>query len=325
MSVVILRENMRLQTQTQEDKELRQALENMHYKACTPADLAFLRTRVSSEAPGHLSVNQKEFRHISIITTSNVHKDEINRLGSLRFAKETRQNLVDFFSEDTIGSWDERAKKERGKQTIQRTDCKISVISDKVQEVLWHQPHSANSKNIPGKLSLCIGMPVMIRSNMATELCITKGQEGVVHGWQASVGSRNQRVLDTLFVRLLNPPQTVQFDNLPENVVPLTRSSVAITCSLPDDSSINITGKQVKVLSNFSMTDYGSQGKTRPYNVTELNNCCTHQSYYTVLSRSASASGTIILQGFNAKKIMGGASGALCQEFRELELLDEIS
>jgi hypothetical protein len=42
------------------------------------------------------------------------------------------------------------------------------------------------------------------------------------------------------------------------------------------------------------------------------------------LSRSSSAAGTIIIQGFDAKKITGGCSGALRQEFRELELLDEI-
>ncbi|KAF8875567.1 hypothetical protein BD779DRAFT_1450055 [Infundibulicybe gibba] len=73
------------------------------------------------------------------------------------------------------------------------------------------------------------------------------------------------------------------------------------------------------------MTDYASQGKTRTHNVVDLNNCYLHQSYYTALSRSASAAGTIILQGFDAKKITGGASGALRQEFRELEFLDEIT
>jgi hypothetical protein len=43
------------------------------------------------------------------------------------------------------------------------------------------------------------------------------------------------------------------------------------------------------------------------------------------LSRSATAAGTIILQGFDTKKITGKASGALRQEFRDLELLDEIT
>ena len=37
------------------------------------------------------------------------------------------------------------------------------------------------------------------------------------------------------------------------------------------------------------------------------------------------AEGTIIVQGFDPKIITGGASGYLRQEFRELELLDEIT
>src|SRR5882762_10076309 len=53
---------------------------------------------------------------------------------------------------------------------------------------------------------------------------------------------------------------------------------------------------QVWVLLNFSMTDYTSQGKTRPKNPVDLSNCRSHQSYYTCLSRSATASGTVIVQ-----------------------------
>jgi len=37
-------------------------------------------------------------------------------------------------------------------------------------------------------LSLCIGMPVIIRNNDTTELCIIKGQEGHVVGWPAGRG-----------------------------------------------------------------------------------------------------------------------------------------
>ncbi|KAF8583797.1 hypothetical protein K439DRAFT_1239747, partial [Ramaria rubella] len=62
-----------------------------------------------------------------------------------------------------------------------------------------------------------------------------------------------------------------------------------------------------------------------PDNVVDLGGCLTHHSYYTSLSRSASASGTVILQNFEPNKIMGGASGWLRQEFRELEILDEIT
>ena len=43
------------------------------------------------------------------------------------------------------------------------------------------------------------------------------------------------------------------------------------------------------------------------------------------LSRSSTAEGTIIIQGFNPNKITCGAPGYLRQEFRELELIDEIT
>ncbi len=77
------------------------------------------------------------------------------------------------------------------------------------------------------------------------------------------------------------------------------------------------------------MTDYCSQGRTRPFNVMHLNNCKTHQSYYTCLSRSATHEGTLILSGIDSSKITSNGnkvlSGNLRQEFRELELLDDIS
>ena len=48
-------------------------------------------------------------------------------------------------------------------------------------------------------------------------------------------------------------------------------------------------------------------------------------AYYTALSRGSSAAKTAIIQGFDEKKITGGASGYLRQEFRELEMLDEVT
>ncbi|KAH7908098.1 hypothetical protein BJ138DRAFT_1013461, partial [Hygrophoropsis aurantiaca] len=168
-------------------------------------------------------------------------------------------------------------------------------------------------------------MPVLIRNNDATELCITKGQEARVVGWQSSVGNLGQDVLETLFVELCSPPSAVKIDGLPPNVVPISKTSHTITVTLNDDSEARIVREQVNVLPNFSITDYASQGKTRPINVVDLQHSSNHQSYYTCLSRSASAEGTAILQSFDPRKITGGASGWLRQEFRCLELLDEIS
>jgi hypothetical protein len=70
------------------------------------------------------------------------------------------------------------------------------------------------------------------------------------------------------------------------------------------------------------MTDYASQGKSRPKNPVHLSSCHSHMSYYTCLSRSTSAAGTIIIQGFDPSVI---TRGYLRQEFREHEILDDIT
>ena len=95
---------MRQCTQSANNAKFRTALSNMRYKACTPADIAFLKSQISSMLPGRPNVNEKQFRDVSIITNLNSQKDEINRLGTQRFAAETNQELHDFFSIDTIPS-----------------------------------------------------------------------------------------------------------------------------------------------------------------------------------------------------------------------------
>ncbi len=325
-TVVILRQNMRQNTQSVDDAKMRTALANMRYKMCTVADIGFLRTRIcniSNKSPDILSAS---FRNVSIITGLNVHKDEFNRIGSIRFAAETGQELTDFYSDDTISDAPTSTARNNKQSTVNR-------LSGRMQRILWEARPSDNNKHISGKLSLCKGLPVMIRLNSATELCITKGQEGTVHSWVEGVGNKGQRVLETLFVRISNPPRNVTIAELPENVVPLIRTSSAITCSLPDDSNLSINRSQVEVIPNFAMTDYCSQGKTQPKNPVDLTNCRSHQSYYTALSRSATAEGTLLLPDFtdprlpalNPRKIQGGCSGHLRQEFRELELLDYIT
>ncbi|KAF8902342.1 hypothetical protein CPB84DRAFT_1678858 [Gymnopilus junonius] len=308
---------MRQRVQSDDDAKLRKALENMRYKACTSEDISFLRTLVTNSSRKNHSVCNNVFRNEAIITARNLHKDEINRVGAIRFAQETGQNLVDFCAEDVPFTGTSDDSKHGAKR--------VSVISDDMRKGLWSMPPSTTDKNIAGKLSLCVGMPIMIRTNYATELCMTRGQEGFVYGWQAKRGSTDQLMLDTLFVELKNPPTTVHFEGLPENVVPIVPTKNAITAALPNDDVLYINRTQVEVLINFAMTDFVSQGKTRLYNPIDLNNLFNHHAYYTALSRSSSASGTIILQGFDGRKVQGGCSGALRQEFQELEMLDEIT
>ena len=325
-TVVILRENMRQVSQTAEDAALRTALVNMRYGKCTPGDIHFLRTRQAGTRPGQPNVAAKEFRNVAIICGRHTQKDQINLLGSERFAKDTGQKLTNFFSVDKWGKEIDPADKLKwGKSKAgPKTTHKSNEMDFYDQLQVWKVRHGAMD-NFPGKLSLCIGMPVMIRNNDATELCITKGQEGFVAGWKSKKGPHGKHVLETLFVKLDKPPKNVQIPGLPQNVVPIVMATKTVECIFPNDLKESISRQQVWMLPNFAMTDYAAQGKTRPHNVVHLNSCRSHLSYYTCLSRSATAAGTVIIQGFDPSKITRGCSGYIRQEFREHEILDDIT
>jgi hypothetical protein len=325
-TVVILRENMRQKNQTAQDIAFRNALVNMRYGVCTSEDIQFLRSRIAGTRSDQPQVASKDFRNVAIICGVHSQKDIINQLGCERFATETNQKLTNFYSHDKWGKESDPAEKKKwGKSKVApKTKHRSNEIDYDDQVEIWKVRHGA-TEHFAGKLSLCLGMPVMIRNNDATELCITKGQEGFVVGWQSTKGPHNKRILDTLFVKLDNPPQDIKIPGLPDNVVPIVKNTKTVTCMFPSDLKESIERQQVWVLPNFAMTAHASQGKTRPFNVVHLNSCYSHMAYYTALSRSATADGTIIIQGFDSKVITRGCSGYLRQEFREHEILDDIA
>lgn len=124
---------------------------------------------------------------------------------------------------------------------------------------------------------------------------------------------------------ITQPPSCVNIPGLPLNVVPLTRCKKSAHIQLPDDSLIWITRNQVNILPGFSMTAHASQGQSLSPNSADLNTLSDHHGMYTALSRSRTAEKTVILQGFDSSKITGGASGQLRREYRELEILDDIT
>ncbi|KDR80493.1 hypothetical protein GALMADRAFT_18784, partial [Galerina marginata CBS 339.88] len=244
---------MRQKEQTSEDAALRTALINMRDGKCTPEDIIFLRSLQAGKRPGQPKVSAKEFRNIAIICGRHTQKDEINNLGCQRFADETGQKLTHFYSIDRWGKEKDPASKSKwGKsKSAAKLKHKSNEIEFDDQLEIWKLRHGA-TENFAGKLSLCLGMPVMIRNNDATELCITKGQEGIVVGWQAETGPHGKRVLDTLFVKLIKPAKTIQIPGLPKNVVPLIKNTKTITCIFPSDLKESVERQQVWVLPNFA-------------------------------------------------------------------------
>ena len=120
-----------------------------------------------------------------------------------------------------MGYWWWYALGHKWRKRVKATESSTSITKAD-QEQLWELPHHA-TQYFPEKLSLCIGFPVMLWNNDATELCITKGWEGTVAGWQSYAGPHGKSVLDTLFVPLTNLPHSVDFAGLLENVVPIPK------------------------------------------------------------------------------------------------------
>ncbi|KAJ3925489.1 MAG: hypothetical protein NXY57DRAFT_907015 [Lentinula lateritia] len=149
--------------------------------------------------------NESYQRDAAIIVGENKYKDEINRLGCLRFAADTKQKLTNFYSDDLVsGNTDQGAPaKSKNKKRS------MSSISKDLQQHLWELPTCAHEYHAPPVLSLCIGLPIIIRHNIATELSITKGQRGTVYAWHESTGAFGQCTLDVLFVLLDEPPTPI--------------------------------------------------------------------------------------------------------------------
>ena len=74
-----------------------------------------------------------------------------------------------------------------GKRKIEYTHRNIdpqrksNEINPYLKDTLWSLPHAC-SENHSGVLKLCIGLPVMIKKNLATECCVTNGAEARVVG-----------------------------------------------------------------------------------------------------------------------------------------------
>lgn len=319
-TVVILEENMRLKGASEKDKRFAQCLMNMRFGRCSQEDLDLLDS-MRAQPSGPKSLQNPLFRFVSVITGWNDTKDRLNSDGGVRFASETMEQLYTFYSVDSPNARTGSRKKERR-----------GGLSKTAREALWMCPPTMNDKFVPAILQLCRGMPVMLRCNDATELCITKGQQGTVLDWDESIGSHGLPVLETVYVSISTPPdgvdgkpRVIQFPGLPQNVVPIPKSTSSIWATYPNGREQGLRREQVNLLPNFGMTAHASQGATRQYNSVELSRCFDNRSYYTALSRGTSADKTLIIGQYEAHKIQKRIDGGLQQEFRHLALLDEIT
>lgn len=203
-TVVILRQNMRQKSQTPDDARLRVALENMRYKTCTTDDIDYLH-QLSSPQSIAKKLQDEQFRNVSVITAFNIHRDRINELGTNRFAADTNETLISFYSKDTWpgNAIDEGTKKQKTSGTTSRQMTKgEKEIGASLQKVLWELTPDS-SQHHSGMLRLCKGLPILIKFNEATECCVTNGAEAKVIDWITYWHPQSKkRMLKTLFVEL---------------------------------------------------------------------------------------------------------------------------
>jgi hypothetical protein len=141
-----------------------------------------LQRRTIGSQPGKPTFDCRELWDISIITAFNAQKDKINELGLVKFAKEHGQELISFYSDDSIAAnAGDTAQKPKEVWRCETVKGKTMLLAHRQQQ-LWDAHPCFMGQHVPGKLNVCLGLPVMNRNNDATELCITKGQEGRVVG-----------------------------------------------------------------------------------------------------------------------------------------------
>ena len=140
-----------------------------------------MRTLQAGQRPDQPNISAKELRNVAIICGQHTQKDQINSMGCERFAEDTGQELTDFYSNNKRGKGIDPASGDKKKRKTISAKYSSNELQFEDQREIWKLRHGS-TENFAGKLSLCIGMPVMIQNNDATELCITKGKKDLLLG-----------------------------------------------------------------------------------------------------------------------------------------------
>ena len=306
-TVVLCKQNMRRDAR---DRPFYDLLARCRYGLCTMADVALLRTRIAPLS--NAVTNVSDFRHVSIVTNKNTVKDAYNEAGTRELSEKVPQFI--FHSDDM----------RKGVNAVPHGRKPLHRLTKAVQTAIWALPPSS-SEQLPGKLRLCVGLPILLKKNQAVELGITNGAEAIVVGWKSREFIKGVSTVDVVFAQLVSPGIATQIPGLPPNIVPIHAETISVTVICPDDSKLAISRTQVPILPNFAMTDYACQGRTRPFNVIDLKDCTKHQSAYVMLSRGQSLSKLCIIQDFDPTCLMSGTTRSLLREFQDLEVLNDIT
>ena len=213
------------------------------------------------------------------------------------------------------------------------------------------------TEHLPGYLPLVPGMPVLLQENIACELGLSNGTQGIFRKLVYSETSEQTTgfdegifTTDTIFVRnaqyaLIEIPKSkmIKLDSLDPLIIPIPvidktfevnleklyadkGSIMKILNSKKLKTTIHVKRKGLPLVPAYSITTHKSQGQTLPKIVIDLNmppGMVEVASAYVPLSRVQRLTDLVILQDFNINALQVKPSKGQTAELERLTVIFE--
>ena len=229
----------------------------------------------------------------------------------------------------------------------EHTDVYVSTAKDKLGKtgevpkdiaVKYKNWACTATQGVPRELQLFIGMPVIVTTNIKTELGITNGTSGIVR----HIHFNNNEVIsegtaihhlkhhpDYIIVEL-NDVDVRTLDGLPPNHIPIAPVKKSFSVSVPGPKKkVSINRTHFPLVPRFSCTAHKSQGQTLSKAIVDL--VPTHgngrnigiEFAYVPLSRVRRLDDLTVLRPFDPmvlKASVNDGCAAMMEEFKERDL-----
>jgi len=210
---------------------------------------------------------------------------KINEMGLLpNLAQDIGETLTSFYSVDKWKST-ETGKSSKRSTKKHMTLCALQIKFQKVCRETVELPHSAHKKFILGKLSLCIGMPVMISTWGQQSAVWQMVQKLLLAGNHISL-LKTEETLDTRW-KLVNTPNHSAWW-FAWKCGSISKHAMCVPCDLPKLTVLSECQRTSARCSPICNDWLCISRRTRPYNVVDMNNCWDQlQSMNFIKTRSA--------------------------------------
>ena len=310
--IVFLDEQMRCT-----DKEYLGLLNRLREGKCNDNDVEMLRRRVVGQ-----SFDITSALDAPIITPGNQLVTAINDL------------FVDSLSKSTP-VYISKSRDYMGRKSNQKE------IPTRVEKIVKKLP-TTSTRGLPRELKLYIGMPIIVTSNIATELGITNGTTGIIR----FIPTRNSEALPTNpgYHYLETTPEYVivelddikmnQLYGLPPNHVPIMLKTESFQVIMPGkQKNVSVNRSHFPIVPRFSCTAHKSQGQTLRKAIIDLvprtgsAKGLGIEFAYVPLSRVRRLQDLTILRPFDSSvlkaKVKDGCT-AMMEEFKSKDLCKDL-